>query len=99
LCKAVNTLARKVVYCPYCTATNGAVKKAGALKILHDKFRAKKTADEMEKWKQTFSSAVDFQKDLGNYLNKTIHEELNPLKVLDLFRRITDEVHVNCLID
>lgn len=85
-------MARKVVYCPYCSATNGAVKKAGALKIIHDKFRAKKTAEEMEKWKKTFASAVEAQKELATYINKSIHEDLNPLKVLDLFRRISDEV-------
>ena len=92
LSKAVNSMARKVVYCPYCSATNGAVKKAGALKIIHDKFRAKKTADELEKWKQTFVPAVEAQKELGLYINKAMHEDLNPLKVLDLFRRISDEV-------
>ncbi|KAH9950127.1 beta and beta-prime subunits of DNA dependent RNA-polymerase [Amylocystis lapponica] len=91
LCKAVNTQARKTVYCPYCSATNGAVKKAGALKIIHDKFRAKKTADEMEKWKKTFAPAVEAQKELGMYLNKAVQVDLNPLKVLDLFRRISDE--------
>ncbi|KAG2125902.1 hypothetical protein BD769DRAFT_1736203 [Suillus cothurnatus] len=91
LCKQVNTIARKVVYCPYCSATNGAVKKAGVLKIIHDKFRAKKTADEMEKWKHTFAPAVEAQKELGMYLNKAIHEDLNPLKTLDLFKRISDE--------
>lgn len=85
-------MARKVVYCPYCSATNGAVKKAGALKIIHDKFRAKKTADELEKFKLTFASAVEAQKELAMYINKAVHEDLNPLKVLDLFRRISDEV-------
>ena len=88
-------MARKVVYCPYCSATNGAVKKAGALKIIHDKFRAKKTADELEKWKETFAPAVEAQKELGLYINKAVHEDLNPLKVLDLFRRISDEVRFN----
>ena len=92
LTKAVNSAARKVVYCPYCSAINGAVKKAGALKIIHDKFRAKKTADDLEKWKKTFAAAVEAQKELGMYLNKAVHEDLNPLKVLDLFRRISDEV-------
>ncbi|KXN84194.1 DNA-directed RNA polymerase III subunit rpc1 [Leucoagaricus sp. SymC.cos] len=91
LSKAVNTMARKCVYCPYCSATNGTVKKAGALKIIHDKFRAKKTAEEMEKWKKTFAPAIEAQKELSLYLNKAVHEELNPLKVLDLFRRISDE--------
>ena len=94
LSKTVNTMARKVVYCPYCAATNGAVKKAGALKIIHDKFRAKKTADELERWKKTFIPAVEAQKELSLYLNKAIHEDLNPLKVLDLFRRISDEVRL-----
>jgi DNA-directed RNA polymerase III subunit RPC1 len=92
LTKAVNTAARKIVYCPYCSATNGAVKKAGALKIIHDKFRAKKTADEMEAWKRTFTKAIEAQKELGIYLNKAANEDLNPLKVLDLFKRISDEV-------
>jgi DNA-directed RNA polymerase III subunit RPC1 len=90
--KAVNAMARKVVYCPNCSATNGTVKKAGALKIIHDKFRAKKTAEEMEKWKRTFAPAIEAQKELSTYINKVVHEELNPLKVLDLFRRISDEV-------
>ncbi|KAL1672708.1 hypothetical protein EV122DRAFT_271324 [Schizophyllum commune] len=91
LTKAVNTAARKVVYCPYCAATNGTVKKAGALKIIHDKFRSKKTADEMERWKRTFASAIEAQKELAQFLNKAVNEDLNPLKVLDLFRRISDE--------
>ena len=90
--KAVNAAARKIVYCPYCAATNGAVKKAGALKIIHDKFRAKKTAVEMEAWKKTFTSAVEAQKELSMYINKAVHEDLNPLKVLDLFKRISNEV-------
>lgn len=92
LFKAVNSAARKTVYCPYCAATNGAVKKAGALKIIHDKFRAKKTAAEMEAWKRTFASAVEAQKELSMYINKAVHEDLNPLKVLDLFKRISNEV-------
>jgi hypothetical protein len=92
LFKTVNAAARKIVYCPYCAATNGAVKKAGALKIIHDKFRAKKTAEEMEAWKKTFASAVEAQKELSMYINKAVHEDLNPLKVLDLFKRISNEV-------
>jgi DNA-directed RNA polymerase III subunit RPC1 len=87
-------MARKVVYCPYCSGTNGAVKKAGALKIIHDKFRAKKTAEELEKFKRSFSNAVEAQKDLGMYVNRAVHEDMNPLKVLDLFRRMSDEVRL-----
>jgi DNA-directed RNA polymerase III subunit RPC1 len=92
LCKAVNTTARKCVYCLWCGATNGTVKKGGALKIIHDKFRAKKTAAEMERFKETFSRAVQEQKELGNFLNKAVIEDLNPLKVLELFKRVPPEV-------
>lgn len=95
LVKSVNALARKTVYCPYCAATNGTVKKAGALKIIHDKFRAKKTADEMEKFKLTFASAIEAQREIGVFLNKAVQEDLNPLKVLDLFKRISDEVRMS----
>jgi DNA-directed RNA polymerase III subunit RPC1 len=46
----------------------------------------------MEAWKRTFASAVEAQKELGLYINKAVHEDLNPLKVLDLFTRISNEV-------
>jgi DNA-directed RNA polymerase III subunit RPC1 len=91
LSKAVNVACRKVVYCPYCTSINGTVKKAGALKIVHEKFRAKKTADDFANWKRTFGTAISEQREIGSLLNKA-HEDLNPLKVLDLFRRISAEV-------
>jgi DNA-directed RNA polymerase III subunit RPC1 len=93
LCKAVNTLARKVVHCPYCGSVNGSVKKAGAIKIIHDKFRAKRAADEMEKWKATFGKAVQEQKELAPFLNRATVEDLNPLKVLELFKKISYEVY------
>jgi hypothetical protein len=46
----------------------------------------------MEAWKKTFTSAVEAQKELSMYINKAVHEDLNPLKVLDLFKRISNEV-------
>lgn len=90
--KAVNLACRKVVYCPYCFATNGTVKKApGAiLKILHEKFRAKRTQEEYAEWKNTFKSAIGDSRELEGMLGKA-HEDLNPLKVLDLFKRISAE--------
>jgi DNA-directed RNA polymerase III subunit RPC1 len=91
LFKAVNSAARKMTYCPYCGATNGPVKKVGALRIIHDKFRDKKTWDEKEQWKKTFARGGETQKDLDVFLNKPVAEELNPLKVHELLKRITDE--------
>ncbi|KAF9051133.1 beta and beta-prime subunits of DNA dependent RNA-polymerase [Hymenopellis radicata] len=91
LLKSLKAKTRKVVYCPHCAATNGIVKKGGPLKIIHDKFRAKKTADEMERFKQTFAAAIEAQKEIGQFLNKAVIEDMNALKVLDLFKRISDE--------
>lgn len=92
LCKAVNSAARKVVFCPYCGGLNGTVKKQGALKIIHDRFTAKKSAEEMEKWKNSLSNAIKHQKELSHFVGRAATEDLNPLKVLDLFRRISAEV-------
>ncbi|MCO5597198.1 hypothetical protein L7F22_051274 [Adiantum nelumboides] len=93
--KAVQTAAKKVLYCPRCGCTNGVVKKFGALKIVHEKFRAKKTESEKEAFRRTFDSAVKLggtgPGDLATHLAKA-QDDLNPLKVLDLFKRISDEV-------
>ena len=40
------------------------------------------------------ASAIEAQKDLAMYVNRAVHEELNPLKVLDLFKRMSDEVRL-----
>lgn len=95
--KQVNTAARKVVHCPHCGNTNGVVKKAGPLKIIHEKFRAKKTAEEQAQFYDTFEymintggtgpgSGTDVKQHLGR-----AQDDLNPLKVLELFKRISDE--------
>jgi len=58
------------------------VKKTGALKISHEAFRAKKMAGAKKEWMATFETAK-----LGR-----ASEDLNPLKVLELFKRVTAEV-------
>ncbi|POW18023.1 hypothetical protein PSTT_00252 [Puccinia striiformis] len=88
LAKQVNTACRKVITCPYCGATNGTVKKVGALRIIHEKFRAKKKADELASFRDTFITAIKETKELGPHLHKA-QEDMNPLRVLNLFRRIT----------
>jgi len=89
--KAVNTAARKMLYCPHCGATNGTVKKAGALKVVHEKFRQKKTEEEMLEFRRTFNTAISMGNgELAPHLGKA-QEDLNPLRVLDLFRRVSDE--------
>ncbi|TIB84727.1 beta and beta-prime subunits of DNA dependent RNA-polymerase [Wallemia mellicola] len=89
-CKAVNTACRKNLYCPYCQSTNGVVKKTGLLKIVHEKFRAKKTQGEQQEFVNTFNTAINMSKEIAPHLNKA-QDDLNPLRVLDLFTRISNE--------
>ncbi|KAI8055130.1 hypothetical protein BDF22DRAFT_725512 [Syncephalis plumigaleata] len=88
--KSVQDESKKVLYCPYCQGTNGTVKKVGALKIVHEKYRQKRTAMEKEDFRRTFDEAITFAPELKPHINKA-HDDMNPLKVLRLFEAITSE--------
>lgn len=93
LAKEINTLCRKEAarICVHCGSTNGAVKKTGALRIQHDRFAGKKMAEQKEHWVGTFNEAIKENRDLGAHISKT-QEDLNALKVLSLFRRVSASV-------
>jgi DNA-directed RNA polymerase III subunit RPC1 len=91
LAKEVNTLARKVVFCPYCGEINGTVKKAGGMKIIHEKWRAKKVASDRKEFEATFGRAIMENKELKTQLARA-QDDLNPLKVVKLFKAISSEV-------
>jgi DNA-directed RNA polymerase III subunit RPC1 len=95
LCKQVVAAARKINICQYCGATNGTVKKAAALKIVHERYRQRKLTEEADSWRQSFSNAIKFQPDIDRILGTKGTEELNPLKVLELFKKMTAEVRCN----
>lgn len=65
----------------------------GALRIVHEKFRAKKVADEYEQFKSSFNNAIAAAPDMKPHISKA-HEDMNPLKVLNLFKAISDDVGV-----
>ncbi|KAJ1979778.1 DNA-directed RNA polymerase III subunit C1 (rpo31), partial [Dimargaris cristalligena] len=88
--KGVNTQCRKVSKCMYCQATNGAVKKVSGLKIIHEKFRDKKAAGELDQFRHTFDSALQANPEIKHHLSKA-HEDLNPLRVRQLFEKISAE--------
>ncbi|OZJ06503.1 hypothetical protein BZG36_00634 [Bifiguratus adelaidae] len=90
ICKAVNDQCKKQVYCPYCGALNGFVKKVAALKIVHEKWRAKKAASDRQEFLRTFDAAAQAIPDIKPHLSKA-QDDLNPLKVLKLFQNITPE--------
>ncbi|CAG8679350.1 2005_t:CDS:10, partial [Dentiscutata heterogama] len=88
--KSINLLCKKTVECPYCHAINGSVKKVGAIKIVHEKFKPKKAVDEQEIFKSTFINAVETMPELKAHLHKA-QEDLNAMKVLDIFKKISDD--------
>ncbi|CAJ0633518.1 5567_t:CDS:10 [Entrophospora sp. SA101] len=88
--KSVNALCKKTVKCPYCGAINGSVKKVGAIKIIHEKYKSKKAQEEHEKFKIAFGNAIEHTPELKSHLHKA-QDDLNPLKVLELFKGISDE--------
>ena len=61
------------------------------MKISHEPFRAKSLAGQRADWQEEFKTAVADDKNLGLHLNKAV-EDMNPLKVLELFKRISAEV-------
>ncbi|XP_059048540.1 DNA-directed RNA polymerase III subunit RPC1 [Achroia grisella] len=80
--------------CPLCEALNGMVKKSpvGILKIIHDKYRNKKSSDAVVKRAlKDFNDAKESNKELAAMINSGLIIELSPLTVLNLFRRIPDE--------
>lgn len=101
LSKQLSALCRKCTTCPHCGAINGVVKKLGTMRIGHEKWRgrnAKKDASgrdgvegkgNFQAWRDSFNEALHEDKQLEMHIDKAI-EDLNPLKALTLFRKITN---------
>ncbi|KAL6921658.1 hypothetical protein FSHL1_005627 [Fusarium sambucinum] len=96
ICKRINEQCRKVKTCPYCGSLNGQIRKIGVLKLAHDKFVAynkstsvKKTPPESKiKFDNSFNEAKRENPELDKHLRKAM-EDLNPLRVLNLFKMIS----------
>jgi len=97
--KKVQADARKVHYCQHCNSVNGTVKKVTghALKIIHERYRwyinstAKSKVAPMSKviYDRSFEEAKKNNADIEKHFKKAV-DDMNPLRVLNLFRRITD---------
>ncbi|KAI9818667.1 MAG: hypothetical protein M1826_001348 [Phylliscum demangeonii] len=98
LCKKVNLQCRKARTCFRCGATNGVVKKAGIMKIVHDTYHKYNTSSAAKKrpppskilFDLSFSEARKGNNDLEKHVKKAM-DDLNPLRVLNLFRQISSE--------
>eukprot|EP00771_Trimastix_marina_P001892 gnl/Trimastix_PCT/3001.p1 GENE.gnl/Trimastix_PCT/3001~~gnl/Trimastix_PCT/3001.p1 ORF type:complete len:1478 (+),score=447.35 gnl/Trimastix_PCT/3001:86-4519(+) len=75
--------------CPYCSSHNGSVKKVGALKIVHEKYKGKGAFLQRE-FQHEFETALRHNKDLATHISKA-QEDLNPQRVLQLFRKMDRE--------
>ncbi|KAH3667906.1 hypothetical protein WICMUC_005184 [Wickerhamomyces mucosus] len=84
--------------CFDCGAINGVVKKAASgsgtasLKIVHDTFRwvGKKPTFEKIEWDKDLDQAVLNNPDIEKFIKRSM-DDLNPLKVLNLFKQIKPE--------
>ncbi|KAL7623348.1 DNA-directed RNA polymerase III subunit C1 (rpo31) [Parahypoxylon ruwenzoriense] len=96
ICKKINQQCRKAKHCPYCGAVNGQIRKVGALKLVHDKFVAYNKSTSQKKqpppskieFDNSFKEARKHISDLDKHLRKAF-EDLNPLRVLNLFKQIS----------
>lgn len=99
IAKRLNARCRKTRECYHCKAINGVVKKVGssALKITHDKFRAFNASTSVKK--QPPNSKIIFDDSFAEVRNsnpevekhfKKAQEDMNALRVLKLFKRISD---------
>ncbi|KAI9353353.1 hypothetical protein DFJ73DRAFT_924461, partial [Zopfochytrium polystomum] len=89
--KSLNTLCKKVTKCPHFSLnySKGTVKKVGALKVIHDRFKKKKTEEEVN-FRASFQAAAAKDSSLKPHLNKA-QDDLSPLTVLRILERISDE--------
>ncbi|XP_041117381.1 DNA-directed RNA polymerase III subunit RPC1 isoform X1 [Polyodon spathula] len=90
--KKISDKCRKKNICFNCGAFNGPVKKCGLLKIIHEKYKTtKKVVDTVvTDFLQSFDIAIEHNKEVESLLGRA-QENLNPLVVLNMFRRIPSE--------
>ena len=98
ICKKILEQCKKTRSCQRCGSINGVVKKAGnsGLKIIHDKYRAFNTSNAAKKvappskilFDESFNAARKVSAEIDKHIKKAM-DDLNPLRVLNLFRRIS----------
>jgi DNA-directed RNA polymerase III subunit RPC1 len=93
--KKVTEACRKVRRCPYCNNINGPVKKFGALRIVHEKYRnigqQKELLLQRAQFEKTFDYAVSVNPDILRHLSRAI-DNIDPQTALKLFKMIAPQV-------
>ena len=82
--KNILTKCKKISLCPYCGDINGTVKKGGFLKIVHEKYKNRKSEDAIIKEKLSqYDYAIQNNKELEEVLSQNrLAKILNPLEVI-----------------
>ncbi|KAK6169039.1 hypothetical protein SNE40_020167 [Patella caerulea] len=90
--KKIHEKCRKVTKCVHCGEYNGMTKKCGMLKIIHDCYKPGRRGGEqiIAEFVGSFENAKKHNGEIEPLLNK-VQEILNPLVVLNLFKKIKDE--------
>jgi DNA-directed RNA polymerase III subunit RPC1 len=96
ICKKINEQCRKAKQCPHCDAFNGQIRKPGALKLVHDRYgvfnkstaKSKTEPPPYTTFKSTFDEIKKTNTEIDKHLKKAM-DDLNPLRVLNLFKMIT----------
>ncbi|XP_042192561.1 DNA-directed RNA polymerase III subunit RPC1 isoform X1 [Callorhinchus milii] len=90
--KKISEKCRKRTICLFCGTFNGPVKKCGLLKIIHEKYKTnKKVMDPVvSDFLQSFDIAIEHNKEVEALLGRA-QENLSPLIVLNIFKRIPSE--------
>nr|AOE43186.1 RNA polymerase III largest subunit [Cavenderia deminutiva] len=78
---------RKKRSCPRCGEINGIVRKVSALKLVHEKYKGK-NEDAQRDFALQFEEAIKYNPEMKVHVKKA-QEDMNPLVVLNLFRRIS----------
>lgn len=93
--RKVTEACRKVRRCPYCQSVNGPVKKYGALRIVHEKFKnigqQKELLIQKIQFEKTFDYAISVNPDILRHLNRAI-DNIDPQTALKLFKMIAPQV-------
>lgn len=90
--KQILEKAKKCNTCPNCGELNGTVKKAGLLKIVHEKYKNKKPTDPAVQSKLTeYQKVIVDNKELETILQSGLITILNPLEVLGILERVPEK--------
>ncbi|XP_034186947.1 DNA-directed RNA polymerase III subunit RPC1 [Osmia lignaria lignaria] len=89
--KQILEKAKKTTVCQNCGDLNGTVKKAGLLKIVHEKYKAKKKIDAIVQQKLAeYNKVLEDNKALEGILQNGLVNILNPLEVQSILDKIPE---------